>query len=64
MKIGSNGAAGNILLIGDTIHDYEVAKEIDADCILVSQGHQDEERLLKLGIPVVKDIIELGNILR
>ena len=64
MKIGSNGAAGNILLIGDTIHDYEVAKEIDADCILVSQGHQDEERLLMLGIPVVKDIIELGNILR
>ena len=64
MKIRSNGAAGNILLIGDTIHDYEVAKEIDADCILVAQGHQDEERLLNLGIPVVRDIIELGNILR
>ena len=60
-KIHSNRPAGNILLIGDTIHDYEVAKEINADCILVSHGHQDEERLLKLGIPVVKDIIELSD---
>ncbi|MGB5289051.1 MAG: HAD family hydrolase [Ignavibacteriaceae bacterium] len=64
LKIRSNGAAGNILLIGDTIHDYEVAKEIDADCILVSQGHQDEERLLQLGIPVAKDISELSNMLK
>ena len=64
MKIRSNGAAGNILLIGDTIHDYEVAKEIDADCILVSQGHQDEERLLHLGISVAKDISELSNMLK
>ncbi len=55
LKIHSNGAAGNILLIGDTIHDYEVAKEINSDCILLSHGHQDEERLLKLGIPVAKD---------
>jgi phosphoglycolate phosphatase len=64
MKIRSNGAAGNILLIGDTIHDYEVAKEINSDCILISQGHQDEERLLNLGIPVAKDFGELSNILK
>ncbi len=64
MKIRSNGAAGNILLIGDTIHDYEVAKEINSDCILLSHGHQDEERLLKLGIPVVHDISELHIMLK
>jgi len=62
--IRSNGAAGNILLIGDTIHDFEVAKEINSDCILMSHGHQDEERLLKLGIPVVKDFQELNNLLK
>jgi phosphoglycolate phosphatase len=62
MKIRSNGAAGNILLIGDTIHDYEVAREINSDCILLSHGHQDEERLLKLGIPVVKNFEELKNL--
>ena len=64
MKIRSNGAAGNILLIGDTIHDYEVAREIKSDCILLSHGHQDEERLLKLGIPVVKNFEELKNLFR
>jgi phosphoglycolate phosphatase len=63
-KIRSNGSAGNILLIGDTTHDYEVAREINSDCILLSHGHQDEERLLKLGIPVAADFNELNNILK
>lgn len=64
LKIRSNSTTGNILLIGDTIHDYEVAEEINADCILISHGHQDEERLLKLGIHVVKDFDELSNLLK
>lgn len=64
MKIRSNGSAGNILLIGDTIHDFEVAEEINSDCILISHGHQDEERLLKLGIPVAKDFQELNILLK
>jgi len=62
-RIDSNGEIGKILLIGDTIHDYEVAREINSDCILMSHGHQDEERLLKLGIPVVKNFNELKDIL-
>jgi phosphoglycolate phosphatase len=64
MKIRSNGTSGNILFIGDTIHDYEVAKEIDADCILLTHGHQDKERLLSLKIPVANDFSELSNILK
>ena len=62
--IRSDGRDENILLIGDTIHDYEVAKEINSDCILISHGHQDEERLLKLDIPVVKNFTELNNLLK
>lgn len=62
--IRANGSSGNILLIGDTIHDYEVAREINSDCILLSHGHQDEERLLKLGIPVLKNFEELRIILK
>jgi phosphoglycolate phosphatase len=62
--IRSNNNDGKILLIGDTIHDYEVAKEINSDCILISHGHQDEERLLKLGIPVVKNFSHLNNLLK
>jgi phosphoglycolate phosphatase len=64
VMIKANGSSGNILLIGDTIHDYEVAREINSDCILLSHGHQDEERLLKLGIPVLKNFEELGIILK
>jgi phosphoglycolate phosphatase len=57
-KIQSNGSTGNILLIGDTIHDYEVAKDINADCILFSHGHQDKERLMKLNVPVIDNFSE------
>ena len=64
LKISSNGTTSDILLIGDTIHDYEVAKEINSDCILISHGHQDEERLLRLNIPVVKNFNELNNLLK
>lgn len=64
MKIRANGSAGNILLIGDTIHDYEVSKEINSDCILLSHGHQDEERLLRLGIPVASDFDQLKTLLK
>jgi len=63
-KIRYNEAEKNILLVGDTNHDYEVAKEINSDCILISHGHQDEERLLKLGIPVVNNFLELTNLLK
>ena len=37
-----------LLFIGDTDHDHQVAVAIDADCILVSAGHQSYERLSKL----------------
>lgn len=63
-KIRNSGTTGKILLIGDTIHDYEVAQEINSECILISHGHQDAERLLNLDIPVVRDFNELNNILK
>ncbi|HTX87494.1 MAG TPA: HAD family hydrolase [Bacteroidales bacterium] len=34
-----------VLFIGDTLHDAEVARELGIDCILVPNGHQSEERL-------------------
>jgi phosphoglycolate phosphatase len=50
---------GRILFIGDTIHDFEVAEEIGAECILVAGGHQQKEKLESCGVPVfdsLKDI--------
>ncbi|WP_157949876.1 HAD family hydrolase [Vallitalea okinawensis] len=33
------------IMIGDTIHDYEVAKALGCHCALVAHGHQPFERL-------------------
>lgn len=62
-KLG-NGK-GETLFIGDTIHDYEVAVEIGADCILIADGHQDKEKLLSCNVPVFDNIkgIPLDEIL-
>ncbi len=51
------GAANkNILIIGDTRHDAEVASGIGIDCILISNGHQSEERLKELGVPIMESL--------
>ncbi len=41
------------LIIGDTIHDFEVARELGVHCILVADGHQSEERLKSTGTVVI-----------
>ena len=57
--INQNGKVNSILLIGDTTHDFEVARELEIDCVLISHGHQDKERLLKHGVPVFDSFNEL-----
>lgn len=54
-----NLAKNELLLIGDTIHDYEVAEAIGAECILIAAGHQAKERLLSCEVPVLNEISEL-----
>lgn len=44
------------LLIGDTEHDFEVAKALGADCLLIANGHQDMQRLSLCKVPVLNDI--------
>jgi phosphoglycolate phosphatase len=53
---------GKILFIGDTVHDYEVAESIDADCILIADGHQAKVKLLETGAKVIDSISELNNL--
>ena len=42
-----------VLMLGDTTHDIETAKVLDADCILIAGGHQSKERLEQCGVPVL-----------
>jgi len=51
-----------ILMIGDTTHDFEVASGLGLDCILVSNGHQSEERLLQTTSNVISKLGELTNL--
>ncbi|NLB78794.1 MAG: HAD family hydrolase [Clostridiaceae bacterium] len=48
-----------MLFIGDTIHDFEVAQEAGMKCCLVSNGHCSEERLKATGAPVYNNLTEL-----
>ena len=45
-----------VILIGDTIHDSEVAEEIGVDCVLVDQGHVTHRRLQETGRAVFNNI--------
>ena len=49
----------NMILIGDTLHDYDVAQAIGTDCILCAFGHQAEADLRATGVPVVTAISQL-----
>ncbi|MBO5939748.1 MAG: HAD family hydrolase [Kiritimatiellae bacterium] len=61
-------SAENSVLIGDTLHDAEVARELDIGCVLVSCGHQLAERLSAAGCRIeasitdaVKHVASLGS---
>jgi phosphoglycolate phosphatase len=51
------------LIIGDTLHDFEVAGELGTGCILIADGHQSKKRLLSPGVTVLDSIEELPGFL-
>ena len=50
---------GEILYIGDTLHDLEVADSIGCDHLLVSNGHHSRNRLIKASENVVDSLLDL-----
>lgn len=55
-KLGAS--LDDVVLIGDTVHDYDVAKELGIDAILISNGHNSELKLSSCDAPVVKSLSE------
>ena len=47
------------LLIGDTIHDFEVAQDLGCKCVLIAEGHQSQHRLKATGVPVFESLDQL-----
>ena len=54
----------NTIMLGDTEHDYEVAKALGLIPILVNFGHNSEKVLKALNVPIISsfsDIIEVAK---
>lgn len=61
--LGCSIAPEETVMIGDTLHDAEVAAAIGAKCILVARGHQSRETLLTAGVPVVDTLKAAADML-
>jgi phosphoglycolate phosphatase len=49
----------SIVLVGDTVHDFEVAEAMGIRCVLVAAGHHARDRLERCGCPVVSRLTDL-----
>jgi phosphoglycolate phosphatase len=55
-------APGEVLVVGDTLHDLEVARAMGADCALLDSGHQHAGRLRAGGARVVDSLDEVVSL--
>ncbi len=60
---GQHGKPEEMVLVGDTLHDYDTAKAMGLPCILCAIGHQAKEDLLTAGVPVVEQFSQLEFLL-
>ena len=51
------------VMIGDSVHDFEVAQALGVGCVLQSGGHQPAETLRKTGAPVVAGLREAAALI-
>jgi phosphoglycolate phosphatase len=58
---GINIVPNEVLFIGDTIHDFEVAEAMGVGCILVANGHNSKPRLEVCGVPVFDSLHDVRD---
>jgi phosphoglycolate phosphatase len=49
----------DLVMVGDTVHDFEVATELGCRCVLVANGHQSRALLNGTGAFVIDELIHL-----
>jgi phosphoglycolate phosphatase len=52
-----------VLFVGDTEHDWEVAAALGMRCVLLAGGHHSERRLKACGVPVVHSLSRIPCLL-
>lgn len=57
-------APSEVLFVGDTEHDFEVAQAIGVDCVLLPGGHQTRGVLENTGARVLDQISDILNLKR
>ena len=55
--------ASRTMMIGDSVHDFEVAQALGVGCVLESAGHQSAEKLRETGAPVAKGLREAAELI-
>jgi phosphoglycolate phosphatase len=55
--------AGECVMLGDTLHDADVARAMGTQCILVAKGHQSRSRLEEAGVPVCGSLTEAAALI-
>ena len=60
----SGAPPDQVLVIGDLVHDWEVAQALGARCVLLSCGHQSYADLSRCGCPVISDLRELWQVIK
>jgi len=63
LRYFQNHPHSNVTLIGDSVHDYEVAQSLHADCILISEGHEHVSKLKQTPAVVIDTMEKLKNVL-
>lgn len=53
----------NVLFVGDTVHDFEVAEAMGVQCVLVANGHNSRNRLEACGVPVLDSLAGLRSLM-
>ena len=51
-----NLSGAEVLFVGDSEHDFEIAEAVGARCVLFSGGHHARVHLESLGAPVIDDL--------
>ena len=52
----SNINKSEAIFVGDTLHDFEVAKTVGINCVLVESGHQSHNVLKAANTTILKDL--------
>ena len=51
------------VMIGDSVHDFEVAQAMGTACVLQCSGHQSRETLAATGAPVAEGLREAAQLI-